>query len=219
MFRYIRRQDIRNCSDPRFHRAFVSSCHRGCHCIISCMRIRSLAALLAAVWLTTGMVSAQDQGNRYRTGHSMHGHAFDEGPREKPVEDGWHRQGALPHHHEQPRGAGVVRPGPHAAALVLVLRGRAGLPVVPEARPDNAMAYWGLARASGNRERRAGVHQGGAGAQGDGDSTGAGLHRGVGAAWTVHARAATATSSRKRAREDRPRLSGRHRGQGALAER
>ena len=30
------------------------------------------------------VASAQEQGNRYRAGHSTHGPAFDEGPRGKP---------------------------------------------------------------------------------------------------------------------------------------
>lgn len=48
------------------------------------MTIRRLAFVSIGVCLLSGPVT-QGQDNRYRAGHSMHGPAFDEGPREKPT--------------------------------------------------------------------------------------------------------------------------------------
>ena len=95
-------------------------------------------------------------------GHSVHGEAFNDGPRHTAYLMPGHGQGPLPRHDRQARGPGVHRPGGRAAPLVLLLRGRA---VVPPGRADRPRLRHGLlGHGDGERQQRQagqGVPQGG----------------------------------------------------------
>ena len=108
----------------------------------------------------------------------------------------------------------MVRPGPHAAALVLVLRSRAGVPVVPEARARQRHGVLGHGARQRQPRARAVVHEEGAGRRVGGEPARARVPRGLGAG--RRPRRARPRSVPQGARTDRHRLSRRHRSQGAL---
>ena len=117
------------------------------------MRIRSLTTMLALVCLTAGVGSAQEQGNRYRAGHSTHGPAFDEGPREKPAKmDGIGRT-HFPITTKNREVQAWFDQGHTLLHSYWYYEAERAFRWCLKLEPGNAMAYWGMARASGSRER------------------------------------------------------------------
>ncbi len=134
------------------------------------MNIRSLAALLTAMWLTTGMASAQDPGNRYRSGHSMHGPAFDEGPRGKPTKLDGIGRAHFPITTTNPEVQAWFDQGHTLLHSYWFYEAERAFRWCLKLEPGNAMAYWGMARASGNRERAQSFMNKALAGKADGDS-------------------------------------------------
>ena len=117
------------------------------------MRIRSLTTTLAVGCLMMGVASAQDQGNRYRTGHSMQGPAFDEGPRGKPTKLDGIGRAHFPITTKNPEVQAWFDQGHTLLHWYWFYEAERAFRWCLKLEPGNAMAYWGMARASGNRER------------------------------------------------------------------
>jgi peroxiredoxin len=127
-------------------------------------RIRTIQTL-AAVLVTGALLQAQDPGNtapgatgpgiasRYRMGHSSHGKAFDEGPRERPARmDGI---GAAPFAitTKNPEVQVWFDQGYTLLLSFWFYEAERAFRWCLELEPDNAMAWWGLSRASEDGER------------------------------------------------------------------
>lgn len=116
------------------------------------MTIRRLAFVSIGVCLLSGPVT-QGQDNRYRAGHSMHGPAFDEGPREKPTRlDGIGRT-HFPITTRHPDVQAWFDQGHTLLHSYWFYEAERAFRWCLKLEPGNAIAYWGMARASGNRER------------------------------------------------------------------
>ena len=183
-----------------------------------------LPAVLIALPAFAQSPSVVTAGDRIKQGHSVHGEAFDTGPRARP----WVMEGIgrthFPHHHEEPRSAAMVRPGQHPAPLVLGHRGRARLPLVLEAGAGERDVLLGALprhRLRCRALRR--VPARGGEAQGQRVRAGTPLHRGAGGAlgparlarpWDLRRRRARGRVPQE-ARDHLPEVSRRHGGAGA----
>ena len=117
------------------------------------MTTRLPVIVLIGASLLCGRASAQDQGNRYRTGHSMHGPAFDEGPRGKPA-----RLDGIGHTHfpittRNPEVQAWFDQGHTLLHSYWFYEAERAFRWCLKLEPTNVMAHWGLARASGDRDR------------------------------------------------------------------
>ena len=89
-----------------------------------------------------------------KAGHSLHGEVFNEGPRQQAYLMGTTGQVSIQITTKAPEAQAVLRPRARPIARLLVLRGRAFVPPGRVLDPDFAMAYWGMAMANRDNEKR-----------------------------------------------------------------
>jgi peroxiredoxin len=119
------------------------------------LRLLVLAFAAGAVLHAQGPADGTALAKRYRMGHSAHGKAFDEGPRERPV-----RMDGIGAAHfaittKNPEVQAWFDQGYTLLLSFWFYEAERAFRWCLELEPDNAMAYWGLARASEDGERRA----------------------------------------------------------------
>jgi peroxiredoxin/tetratricopeptide (TPR) repeat protein len=111
-------------------------------------------ALVALAILSLAVpAAAQDAATKFKMGHSAHGSAFDEGPRDKPV-----RMDGIGRTHfaittKNPDVQAWFDQGHTLLHSYWFYEAERAFRWCLKLEPGNAMCYWGLARASGNRER------------------------------------------------------------------
>jgi peroxiredoxin/tetratricopeptide (TPR) repeat protein len=107
-----------------------------------------LLGLLAVAWLAVPLAAQPDNTLLGKLGHSSHGEAFDVGPREKP----WVIEGiGIAHFPITTRNPEVQKWFDQGNALLHSFwdyEAERSFRWCLKLEPDNAMAYWGLARAS-----------------------------------------------------------------------
>ena len=115
------------------------------------------SAPLAAILLATGAFAANAsteaaEDDLSRLGHSQHGEAFDEGPRSKP----WKMKGIGKSHfpitHTDPEVQQWFDQGNTLLHTYWYFEAERAFRWCLKLDPDNAMAYWGLARSSFKRQ-------------------------------------------------------------------
>ena len=111
-----------------------------------------VALLLVLAWVSSA-VAQTDPGNRYKMGHSAHGAAFDEGPRTRPVKMDGIGVTHFPITTKNPEVQMWFDQGHTLLHSYWFYEAERSFRWCLKLEPDNAMAYWGLARASMNHER------------------------------------------------------------------
>jgi len=121
-----------------------------CSLIVSMLLVAAISSL--AQETPTGKLTPQEF---YKQGHSQHGDAFDVGPREKP----WTMEGIgrthFPITTSNPEVQKWFDQGHTLLHSFWYYEAERSFRWCLRLDPDCAMAYWGLARASGDRERAA----------------------------------------------------------------
>ena len=112
----------------------------------------AVACLLVLIWVSPAMAQT-DPGNRYKMGHSAHGAAFDEGPRARPVRMDGIGTSHFPITTKNPDVQMWFDQGHTLLHSYWFYEAERSFRWCLKLEPGNAMAYWGLARASMNRER------------------------------------------------------------------
>jgi peroxiredoxin/tetratricopeptide (TPR) repeat protein len=92
--------------------------------------------------------------SRYRMGHSAHGKAFDEGPRERPARMDGIGTAHFPISTKHPEVQAWFDQGYALLLSFWFYEAERTFRWCLQLEPDNAMAYWGLARASEDGDRR-----------------------------------------------------------------
>jgi len=105
------------------------------------------AATLAAVGQTTAAEAV-------KLGHSQHGPAFDVGPRQKPVKLAGIGSAHFPITTKNPEVQQWFDQGVTLLHSFWYYEAERSFRWCVKLEPDNAMAYWGLARSAQDRERR-----------------------------------------------------------------
>jgi peroxiredoxin len=114
--------------------------------------LATMIVALFAFFFVSGSASAQSiQDDLSRLGHSQHGEAFDEGPRSKP----WKMEGIgvshFPITHSNPEVQRWFDQGNTLLHNYWYFEAERAFRWCLKLEPDNAMAYWGLARAARDR--------------------------------------------------------------------
>ena len=111
------------------------------------------ASLIVAPLSAQGPTGGQTPADRHKDGHSKRGVAFDEGPREKPAKmDGIGRT-QFPITTKKPEVQAWFDQGHTLLHSYWFYEAERAFRWCLKLEPGNAMAYWGMARASGSRER------------------------------------------------------------------
>jgi peroxiredoxin/tetratricopeptide (TPR) repeat protein len=111
-----------------------------------------LAFAVVLVWVLPAAAQT-DPGNRYKMGHSVHGAAFDEGPRDKPVRMDGIGTTHFPITTKNPEVQMWFDQGHTLLHSYWFYEAERAFRWCLKLEPDNAMAYWGLSRASMNGDR------------------------------------------------------------------
>ena len=152
--------------------------------------------------------------SRYRMGHSTHGKAFDEGPRERPVRMDGIGQTHFAITTTNPEVQAWFDQGYTLLHSFWFYEAERAFRWCLKLEPGNAMAYWGLARASEDERARREFLKEALARQGQGDAARARVPRGLAHRARHAERRPDRGGVQAGARASRARLSRRHRSQG-----